>query len=41
MDAKTKTTGMAGNERAHHEQHAGTADFIERVRINQKRQTTH
>jgi hypothetical protein len=34
MDANVETTGTEGNDRARHEQHAGTADFIERVRVN-------
>ena len=36
IDAKIETTGIAGNQRERHEQNAGTADFIERVRVNQK-----
>ena len=39
MDANIETTDTEVNERARHEQHAGTADFIERVRINQKKLT--
>jgi choline dehydrogenase len=39
MDENIKTTGIEGNERARHEQHARTADLIERVRVNQKKLT--
>ena len=40
MDATIKTTGREGNERARHERHAWTADFIERVRVNQQKLTS-
>jgi hypothetical protein len=36
MDAKIETTGIASNEQSRHEQHARTADFIERARVKQK-----
>jgi hypothetical protein len=39
MDANIETTGITGNERARHERHAWTADFIERVRVNQQKLT--
>jgi hypothetical protein len=39
MDANIETTGTEGNERERHERHAGTADFIERARVNQKKLT--
>jgi len=39
MDANVETTGTEGNERERQERHAWTADFIERVRINQKKLT--
>jgi len=39
MDANVETTGTEGNERERQERHAGTADFIERVRINQQKLT--
>lgn len=39
MDAKIETTGIASNEQSRHEQHARTADFIERVRVNQQKLT--
>ncbi len=39
MDANIKRTGTEGNERARHEQHTRTADFIERVRVNQQKLT--
>ena len=39
MDANVETTGTEGNERARHERHAGTADFIKRIRVNQQKLT--
>jgi hypothetical protein len=39
MDVNIETTGTEGNEQVRHERHAGTADFIERVRVNQKKLT--
>ena len=39
MDANVETTDTEVNERARHEQHAGTADFIECVRVNQTKLT--
>jgi len=37
MDANIETTGTKGNEQERHERHTLTADFIERVRVNQKK----
>jgi choline dehydrogenase-like flavoprotein len=39
MEANINTTGIEGHERARHERHARTADFLERVRVNQKKLT--
>jgi steroid delta-isomerase-like uncharacterized protein len=40
MDANIEIPGLEGNERAaRHDRHARTADFIERVRVNQKKLT--